>query len=1404
MKFRGDYTVVGKMTSKEVVTPKITIDNMTVNKAFTLASSVTTDMGSNPLKKLGAPVDAADAATKQFVEDTSIAVTVREEIPDFTTDVIPSKPNDLLLVGHAPGPIQCSDARVTNKNIFDIDCSLTNTVVYALVQDSTNALISSTDGGKTWSYVKKMLADFGDPGSTNDANKFKYITATSDNRLVAFRGKMEMFGLPASSIDRGKTWSPISVQNLDRMASIEWLPARLSKPSSGPIFLTNTTADISQFLVLTYNSTLNQLSPETIDAAAKPSGRVVSAASYGDILVIITSAGETVVRTAQNNYIRGGNLPQTGVVWNDVVAIDANTWVACSGTGLSKSYVAISTNQGASWTQKEVSASNISLTGIHYNVKAGAQGTLIVTGQNATYISTDKGTTWVRTENYKIPASQNVTPVGTGFIAASTTGNFEILYSGKTWVSDIEGEYSDMFYKTPSGWAKYTPGFNGEDYLPLSGGTVTGQIKLASSGSITGVCAPTLPDDAAPKSYVDGEVTKAIATTKTEGDKAYLKLTGGRMTGDVSMEGIAKLRFVKTTNNVTKNLQSLLYTQIEGLNSFEFNFNQQEFPSYIPNSPGSSTNPVKSIGYGGNVGIAVGKSFVTRSTDTGYVWSKLAGNADLISAKFEPNKVSYANSTWFIGCLGGIFYSKDAGATWAKATVPDPADNYFAVAYYGGSFYCGMSKGVAKSTDGITWVFEAVGPASPFVQYMGVAARYERLIIAGTNGTCYTYDSTSRVWARQTIPGATDIRTVAAINTNPSFALASDRKIYKSADGLTWEEVTTAPTSDDGQSQGLVYNGANLIAGYGTGGKFYVSKNNGTAWTTDAVTNNGYITNGYITDLAIIDNDVFLAASSTGAIHRTNQTKSAISPIRINADGIFLFGAQSARPDALTRRDYVDRELAKKLNKAGDTLLGTLVLAPVEGSILAPYGSSIAFRDQSNTTYHLITDGTTLKVRYRGSFVKDCATFSTDGSVAASFFKHTDPQSSSAASSTRKDYVDGEISKVRDSKFSEYSTQLDTKNINTLGALTDSGIYYQIKGSQSSSANGYPVTEEGVLVVTKSLNGGCQQEYTTARTGRKFFRSLNGTWNGTGPWSGWLEYWGENSQISSDKLTDKNTIFKHRNMLNTDGVQDLNLSILPGHYQVNGDAVNHPNSGVNGHMTVSASGYALAPDVSLQQTFYAHNNKVWTRCNVNNSWGPWQRIYNTLDTPTAAETGALALAGGTMWGNLTLQKVSPNIVFRDTGDERGAILLNTSNAFYILRTAAPHPVTKWDAGPNDRPPMILNLLNGDVAFSGNVTEYSDARLKKDVVPLTNCLDKINALNGVNYKRIGEDTDRLECGFIAQEVQKVIPEVIIEQADEEKTLTMDYARLTSYLVEAVKELTSKVKDLEAHIKTLESK
>tara|TARA_A100001391_G_scaffold72636_1_gene46457 strand:+ start:175 stop:1092 length:918 start_codon:yes stop_codon:yes gene_type:complete len=85
--------------------------------------------------------------------------------------------------------------------------------------------------------------------------------------------------------------------------------------------------------------------------------------------------------------------------------------------------------------------------------------------------------------------------------------------------------------------------------------------------------------------------------------------------------------------------------------------------------------------------------------------------------------------------------------------------------------------------------------------------------------------------------------------------------------------------------------------------------------------------------------------------------------------------------------------------------------------------------------------------------------------------------------------------------------------------------------------------------------------------------------------------------------------------------------------------------------------------------------------------------------------------------------------------------------------------------------------------------YSSKRYKKDVEPLESAINTISKLQGVSYN--WKDTGKKDFGFIAEDVGKVIPEIVEWSADPQYANTMDYTRIISFLVEAVKEQQNKI-------------
>ena len=117
------------------------------------------------------------------------------------------------------------------------------------------------------------------------------------------------------------------------------------------------------------------------------------------------------------------------------------------------------------------------------------------------------------------------------------------------------------------------------------------------------------------------------------------------------------------------------------------------------------------------------------------------------------------------------------------------------------------------------------------------------------------------------------------------------------------------------------------------------------------------------------------------------------------------------------------------------------------------------------------------------------------------------------------------------------------------------------------------------------------------------------------------------------------------------------------------------------------------------------------------------------------------------------------------------------------------------SGPNNR--AISLKTNGDIIATGNITasgyvdSASDIKLKTNIKTIDSALDKVLQLRGAEYDRIDRDNQH-EIGVIAQEVEKIIPEVV--HGDETKTVS--YGNLVGLLIEAVKDLKKEIDELKS--------
>jgi hypothetical protein len=100
-------------------------------------------------------------------------------------------------------------------------------------------------------------------------------------------------------------------------------------------------------------------------------------------------------------------------------------------------------------------------------------------------------------------------------------------------------------------------------------------------------------------------------------------------------------------------------------------------------------------------------------------------------------------------------------------------------------------------------------------------------------------------------------------------------------------------------------------------------------------------------------------------------------------------------------------------------------------------------------------------------------------------------------------------------------------------------------------------------------------------------------------------------------------------------------------------------------------------------------------------------------------------------------------------------------------------------------PNNTNIAIGKIRANGFAT-YSSLRWKEDIRPIGNALERVMALRGVNFRWKPEYGGGEDIGFIMEEVDRVVPEVVQRDERTGELLGMDYSRLTALLVEALKQ------------------
>jgi hypothetical protein len=227
-----------------------------------------------------------------------------------------------------------------------------------------------------------------------------------------------------------------------------------------------------------------------------------------------------------------------------------------------------------------------------------------------------------------------------------------------------------------------------------------------------------------------------------------------------------------------------------------------------------------------------------------------------------------------------------------------------------------------------------------------------------------------------------------------------------------------------------------------------------------------------------------------------------------------------------------------------------------------------------------------------------------------------------------------------------------------------------------------------------------------------------------------------------------------------------------------------------------------------------------------NADGNWKFIQNGYATRYIQNSGVhsweYSNASGTAGNNVTFNEAmritsggnvligtttsgSGNLIVSSAGNNgltlrRGTDGATTDRFYFFVAQSSPLIVDDCYINTNNADIHIKAGASGGVKLSVGATSWvsdSDIRLKDKISDIDNALDAVLKLETLkfNWKYDSElETKRAYFGLVAQNVQEVLPEIVEEGRDEEKTLGVKYTELIPVLVKAIQELKAEIEQL----------
>jgi hypothetical protein len=340
------------------------------------------------------------------------------------------------------------------------------------------------------------------------------------------------------------------------------------------------------------------------------------------------------------------------------------------------------------------------------------------------------------------------------------------------------------------------------------------------------------------------------------------------------------------------------------------------------------------------------------------------------------------------------------------------------------------------------------------------------------------------------------------------------------------------------------------------------------------------------------------------------------------------------------------------------------------------------------------------------------------------------------------------------SNYTQGAITLQSSNESTPEARGQ-GVFMYNQGTDTTWYTGTTYGNADRFIIGRATNASLNTE--AARINNSFVTVLNSGNVGIGSTSPTARL-----DILTNSATGDNNIDRHVRFRADNGEQRFNFFV--------------GRSGNSANLSIYNSSEVIGAFISSDNDSYFNGGNVG--------------IGDTSPTSISANTNSLSV-------NSSRTDLSGGLISKANGTVKHQQYWDSSG--YSFNLSASSGIFKWNFGSSTK--MALST-SGSVTVTGDLVAYgspSDKRLKENIKPIESALDKVMKLEGVTFDWIQKEDQILnikeDIGFIAQDVQKVVPDLVRE--NEDGMLSMRHQGIAPILLEAIKELKAEIEELKKH-------